>query len=136
LIKKANYKPLGLGTSTTSPKVDTVKLTAAQRKASGQKTKAGSAISSIWSFVKTNVLTPDNINAGISAGLGKINADTSARQNAIDEKAIALLDEQKRIANDLNKDKGASTNTILYITVGVVAVVGIGFLIYKSTKGK
>ncbi|MFY8161485.1 MAG: hypothetical protein ACOVNU_09160 [Candidatus Kapaibacteriota bacterium] len=121
---------------TTPSKADLRKMSAAERKASGQKTKAGSAIAGIWSFVNKNVLTPDNINAGISAGLGKVNADTAARQNAIDEKALALLDEQRKIADDLNKKKGVSTNTILYVTVGLIAVVGIGFLIYKSTKDK
>jgi hypothetical protein len=109
-------------------------MSTAQRKASGQKTKAGSAISGIWSFVKTNVLTPDNINAGITAGLGKVNADTAAKQNAIDEKALALQLQQQEIASALNKKQGASSNTVIYVVIGAVAVVGIGFLIYKSTK--
>lgn len=124
----------GITTASQTSKSDLRKMSTAQRKASGQKTKAGSAISGIWSFVKTNVLTPDNINAGISAGLGKVNADTAAKQNAIDEKALALQLQQQEIASALNKKQGASTNTILYVGIGVIAVVGIGFLIYKSTK--
>lgn len=124
----------GITTASQTSKSDLRKMSTAQRKASGQKTKAGSAISGIWSFVKTNVLTPDNINAGISAGLGKVNADTAAKQNAIDEKALALQLQQQEIASALNKKQGASTNTVLYVVIGAVAVVGIGFLIYKSTK--
>jgi hypothetical protein len=124
-------------TKTAAPtKKDLRKEATAQRKASGEKTKAGSAIAGIWSFVNKNVLTPDNVNAGIAAGLGKINADTSAKQNAIDEKALQLVREQKEIADDLNKGKGASSNTVLYVVIGAVALVGIGFLIYKSTKDK
>ncbi len=124
----------GITTASQTSKSDLRKMSTAQRKASGQKTKAGSAISGIWSFVKTNVLTPDNINAGISAGLGKVNADTAAKQNAIDEKALALQLQQQEIASALNKKQGASSNTVLYVVIGAVAVVGIGFLIYKSTK--
>lgn len=124
----------GITSASQTSKADLRKMSTAQRKASGQKTKAGSAISGIWSFVKTNVLTPDNINAGITAGLGKVNADTAAKQNAIDEKALALQLQQQEIANALNKKQGASSNTVLYVVIGAVAVVGIGFLIYKSTK--
>jgi hypothetical protein len=126
----------GIKTATQTSKTDLKKQATVQRKASGEKTKAGSAISGIWSFVKTNVLTPDNINAGISAGLGKLNADTSAKQNAVDEKALALQLQQQEIANTLNKKQGASSNTVLYVVIGAVALVGIGFLIYKSTKNK
>jgi len=124
----------GITTASQTSKADLRKMSTAQRKASGQKTKAGSAISGIWSFVKTNVLTPDNINAGITAGLGKVNADTAAKQNAIDEKALALQLQQQEIASALNKKQGASSNTVIYVVIGAVAVVGIGFLIYKSTK--
>jgi hypothetical protein len=124
----------GITTASQTSKSDLRKMSTAQRKASGQKTKAGSAISGIWSFVKTNVLTPDNINAGITAGLGKVNADTAAKQNAIDEKALALQLQQQEIASALNKKQGASSNTVIYVVIGAVAVVGIGFLIYKSTK--
>ena len=124
-------------TKTAAPsKADLRKQATAQRKASGEKTKAGAAIASIFSFVKTNVLTPDNINAGIAAGLGKVNADTASKQNAVDEKALQLVREQQEIAETLNKKKGASSNTILYVSVGLIAVVGIGFLIYKSTQDK
>jgi hypothetical protein len=124
----------GITTASQTSKADLRKMSTAQRKASGQKTKAGSAISGIWSFVKTNVLTPDNINAGITAGLGKVNADTAAKQNAIDEKALQLQLQQQEIASALNKKQGASSNTVIYVVIGAVAVVGIGFLIYKSTK--
>jgi len=124
----------GITTASQTSKSDLRKMSTAQRKASGQKTKAGSAISGIWSFVKTNVLTPDNINAGITAGLGKVNADTAAKQNAIDEKALALQLQQQEIASALNKKQGASSNTVIYVVIGAVAVVGIAFLIYKSTK--
>jgi hypothetical protein len=117
-------------------KKDLRKEATAQRKASGEKTKAGAALAGLFNFVTTKVLTPDNINAGIAAGLGKINADTSAKQNAVDEKALQLVREQKEIADDINKGKGASSNTILYVGIGIIAVVGIGFLIYKNTKDK
>jgi hypothetical protein len=97
-------------------------------------TKVGAALSSLWLFTKENVLTRDNINAGIQVGLDKINADSLARQNAIDQQSIMLQQQQQDMQRQLGKGAGVSGNTILYVGIGVIALVGIGFLIYKQSK--
>lgn len=97
-------------------------------------TKVGAALSSIWSFAKDNILTKDNINAGIQVGLNKVNTDTLQRQNNLQLQAAMLEEQQNQINNRLKPSKGMSGNTILYIVIGVIALAGIGFVVYKQTK--
>lgn len=125
------YTPKGLGGGMTTSSLSTsVSDTTTQKTG---KTKVGSALAGIWGFVKENVLTKDNINAGIQAGLGKVNADTAARQNALDQQAIMLQQQQQDMANQLGKKQaGVSGTTIIYIGVGLIAVVGISYLIFKK----
>jgi hypothetical protein len=96
------------------------------------KTKAGAAISSIWQFTKTNILTPDNINAGIQAGLSKVNADSAARQGGAEQQAYLLQQQQMQMQRQVKPS--ASSNTILYVGIGAVALIGIIFLVVKSKK--
>jgi hypothetical protein len=104
------------------------------RKESGQQTKVGASLSKLWSFTKENVLTKENINAGIQVGLNKINTDSLARQNALDQQSLQMQQEQAQMQRQLGKGAGISGNTVLYVGVGVIALVGIGFLIYKQSK--
>jgi len=104
------------------------------RKEAGQKTKVGTALSNLWSFTKTNVLTKENINAGIQVGLDKINQDSLARQNALEQQSMAMQQQQADMQRQLGKGAGVSGNTVLYIGIGVIALVGIGFLIYRQSK--
>lgn len=97
-----------------------------------EKTKAGQAISDIWKFAKTNILTQDNINAGIQAGLSKINADSAARQNGAEQQAYLLQQQQMQMQKSIKPS--ASSNTILYVGIGAVALIGIIFLVVKSKK--
>lgn len=106
----------------------------ATRKASGQPTKVGSALSSLWSFVKTNVLTSENVNAGIQYGLNKVNQDSLARQNALEQQSLMLQQQQQQLQSQQGVKAGVSGNTILYIGIGVIALVGIGFLIVRQSK--
>jgi hypothetical protein len=96
-------------------------------------TKVGAALSSIWTFAKDNILTKDNINAGVQVGLNKINADTLAKQNNLQQQA-AILEQQQYQMNRQLAPKNTSGNTILYIVIGVIALAGIGFVVYKQTK--
>lgn len=98
------------------------------------KTRVGEALGSVWQFTKTNVLTPENVNAGISYGLNKINQDSLARENALQEKSLELQQQQDEIRNKAGVSVGLSGNTVLYIVVGVVALAGIGFLIFRQSK--
>jgi hypothetical protein len=97
-------------------------------------TKVGSALSSIWSFAKDNILTKDNINAGIQVGLNKVNADTLARQNNLQAQQQMLEQQQFQMSRQLAPQRGVSGNTILYVVIGLVALAGIGFVVYKQTK--
>lgn len=96
--------------------------------------KVGSVLSNIWTFAKDNILTKDNINAGINVGLNKINTDTLAKQQNLQLQQAQLEAQQYQMTRQLGKSAGTSGNTILYIVIGVIALAGIGFIVYKQTK--
>ena len=98
------------------------------------KTKVGSVLASVGSFLKTNVLTKENINAGVQVGLNKLNTDTLARQQNLQLQQLQLEAQQSQMSSALGRSKGASSNTILYVIIGLVAIAGIGFVVYKQTK--
>lgn len=108
--------------------------TAAKQKATAPKgkTKAGSILASLWGFTKENVLTKDNINAGIQAGLNKVNTDTAAKQLAVDEKALALQQQQEEMRQAQTKASvGVSSNVWLYVGIGAVVVL-VGVLAFRK----
>jgi hypothetical protein len=109
---------------------------ASQNQSTGTKTKTkvGTALSSIWTFTKDNILTKENVNAGIQIGLNKINTDTAARQNALELQRAELENQQLQIRNQISKCSGASSNTIIYVVVGLIAIAGIGYVVYQRTK--
>lgn len=96
------------------------------------KTGVGRALSNLWSFTKENVLTKENVNAGIQFGIDRINADSLARQNALEQQSFLLQQQQNAMRNRVGG--GVSGNTVLYIGVGIIALVGIGYLIVKQSK--
>lgn len=109
-------------------KKDLRKQSRATRRSSREKTKVGSFLANLSS----TLFTKENVNAGIQYGLDRINADSLARQNALQEKAMALEAQQQDIQRQLGKGSGISGTTVLYIGIGVVALVGIGFLIFRK----
>jgi hypothetical protein len=114
---------------------DMAKLkTSSSTTSSSGKTKVGSALSSIWQFAKDNILTKDNINAGIQIGLNKINTDTAAKQQNIELQRAQLEAQQNAMRTQIQKSAGVSGNTILYVVIGLIAIAGIGFFVYKQTK--
>ena len=96
-------------------------------------TKVGAALSSVWSFVNEKILTKENVNSALQVGLNKINTDTLAKQNNLQQQA-AILEQQQYQMNRQLAPKKTSGNTILYIVIGVIALAGIGFVVYKQTK--
>jgi hypothetical protein len=143
LFKKPTlgYKPMGLPTiattttgATTTGTTTTGATTTGTTTSSTSKTKVGSILASIGGFLKTNILTKENINAGVQVGLNKINNDTLQRANNLQLQAAMLEEQQNQINNRLKPSKGMSGNTILYIVIGVIALAGIGFVVYKQTK--
>jgi hypothetical protein len=123
-----------IGAQTFTQLQSVAQKTAAQNKATQPKgkTKAGSIIASLWSFTKENVLTKDNINQGIQSGLNKINSDTAAKQLAIDEKALALQQQQEDMRQQQSQASvGVSSNVWLYVGIGAVVVL-IGVLAFRK----
>lgn len=123
-----------IGSQTFTQLQTIAQKTAAQKKAADtkSKTKAGSILASIWSFSKENILTKDNINQGIQAGLSKVNTDTAAKQLAIDEKALALQQQQEDMRQQQSQASvGVSSNVWLYVGIGAVVVL-IGVLAFRK----
>ena len=125
--------------NTGQPKV---KVTSAQAKAlrvsdlnPTGKTKVGLALASVGDFFKTNVLTKDNINAGVQIGLTSLANKTQSQQNAVTAQSLQLQDYQDNLRKKLpNADKKSNTMLYVWIGVGVLAVGVLGFVLYKSYK--
>ena len=123
LIKKANYKPKGLPiTSATSA-----------TSATSGSAKTGTTVGNFFRWINANVITKDNVNAAIQYGLTKQNQKLAEKDNALAEQALILQQQQSDMTNKGVK-AGVSGTTILYISIGVIALVGVGFIIYKSKK--
>ena len=97
------------------------------------KTKVGLALAGIGNFLKTNVLTAENVNAGIAVGLNKINNKTQADSNKIQEQALVLQNQQDELKNKLPQGTPMSP-AVKYtlIGVGALALVGIIYVIVKK----
>ena len=99
------------------------------------KTKTGLALAGIGKFFKDNILTAENINAGIAVGLNKVNNKTQADSNRIQEQALVLQGQQDDLKNKLPNSKPMSP-AVKYtlIGVGAIALVGIIYVIVKKKK--
>ena len=119
-----------------------VKVNAAQAKAlrvsetnPTGKTKAGLALSSIGAFFKDNILTKDNINAGVQIGLTSLANKTNANANQLNAESLQLQNYQDDLRKKLpNADKKSNTMLYVWIGVGVLAVGVLGFVLYKQYK--
>ena len=101
------------------------------------KTKVGLALASIGTFFKDNILTKDNINAGIQIGLTSLANKTQAQQNAVTTQSLELQNYQDSLRQQLpNAAKKSNTMLYVWIGVGVLAVGVLGFVLYKSYKKK
>lgn len=98
-------------------------------------TKVGNALRSIGTFLKTNVLTPENINAGVQIGLTSVANKTQAKQNQIQAEAAQLQSYQDTLRQQLpNAAKKSNTMLYVWIGVGVLAVGVLGFVLYRQYK--
>ena len=95
--------------------------------------KTGTTAGNFLRWINTNLITKDNVNAAVQYGLAKQNQKLSEKDNALAEQALILQQQQADMTNRGVK-AGVSGTTILYISIGVIALVGIGFVIYKSKK--
>jgi hypothetical protein len=99
------------------------------------KTKVGLALASIGDFFKTNVLTKDNINAGVQIGLTSLANKTQSQQNAVTSQSLQLQGYQDTLRQQLpNAAKKSNTMLYVWIGVGVLAVGVLGFVLYKQYK--
>lgn len=98
-------------------------------------TKVGNALRSVGQFFKTNVLTPENINAGVQIGLTSVANKTQAKQNQIQAEASQLQSYQDTLRQQLpNAAKKSNTMLYVWIGVGVLAVGVLGFVLYRQYK--
>lgn len=103
---------------------------------SGDKTKTGTFLSGLGSFVKSNVLTQDNINNFISTGLTAINnksqrkADTAAAE--VENIKLQRLQLEASLGS---KGSVGSNKTLTYVLVGVgVIIIGVSVYLYVKRK--
>ena len=96
--------------------------------------KTGTTAGNFFRWISANVITKDNVNAAVQYGLTKQNQKLAEKDNALAEQSIILQQQQADMQNKGVK-AGVSGTTILFISIGVIALVGIGFIIYKN-KGK
>jgi hypothetical protein len=140
--KDKGFLGLGKSTTTSTPKLATPKLTSAQKKAARVdtttnpqgKTKVGLALSSIGGFLKDNVLTSENVNAGIQIGLQSMSNKTQAKQNALQEQSLQLQGVQDQMKQNLPNQPQSNMMTYVWVGVGILAVSVIVFLAYKKYK--
>lgn len=98
-------------------------------------TKVGNALRSVGQFLKNNVLTPENINAGVQIGLTSVANKTQAKQNQVNAEALQLQNYQDTLRQQLpNAAKKSNTMLYVWIGVGVLAVGVLGFVLYKQYK--
>jgi hypothetical protein len=124
---------VGTKYATPTPAVSLPSATSG-KKAFGD-TKVGGVLTAIGSFLKDNVLTQENINAGIQIGLQSMANKSQAQQNNLQQQAVQLQQQQDIMKATLPAS-ATKSNTMTYVWIGV-AVVGvslIGFLIYKNSK--
>jgi len=100
-----------------------------------QKTGVGKALAGIGSFLKENVLTKENINAGIQIGLTSLNNKVQSKNNAIQAESEALTAKADEIRRQSAVEpKGSNTVTIVFIVAGVLALGAIVYLVAKNQK--
>jgi hypothetical protein len=107
--------------------------TAIEKKKQSDAKKTGTTAGNFLRWINANVITKENVNAAVQYGLTKQNQKLAERDNALAEQALILQQQQADMTNRGVK-AGVSGTTILYISIGVIALVGIGFVIYKSKK--
>ena len=110
----------------------------------GTKTKTGTFLNKVGGFLKTNVFTPENINAGISLGLTSMNNksqrradDAAANLEQIRMQKLAL-EAQTGGGAGAGNTGGGKNKTIMWVLVGVgVLALATGvFFIVKKNRSK
>lgn len=99
------------------------------------KTKAGAALGSIGKWLSENILTKDNINAGVQIGLTSINNRVQNKSNQVQAETNTLTQMQDDIRN---QQGGAGAkgklSTAAWIGIGVGAIAIVGLVIYLTKK--
>jgi hypothetical protein len=123
------YKPMGLPTKkTTNPNL-LVNLDSNKSEVKDSKER-GAFWKGIGSFLKENILTKENINQGLQIGITSINNKIQARQNSVQQEALALQQTQDAMQQAI-QERNKPNN--IWLIVGVVGALGIvGYLIFKK----
>jgi len=82
------------------------------------------------------ITSQDTINAGIQIGLNKINNRTQADANNINNQAELLQEKQDEMKKNLPGAKTGISNTAKFVLIGagVLAIVGVVYLVIKNKK--
>ena len=137
--RKKNSKNFTGGDGFFNAEGDALKIVAPNAKTltDKKKTGAGKALADVWGFLKTNVLTQDNINAGIGLGLQSMANKQQKNANSNTQTAQELQVQQQQIKQQLDlptAQKKSNTTTYVLIGVGALALIGVVYLVVKNKK--
>ena len=100
----------------------------------GDKTKTGKVLGDVGKWFSQNVLTQDNINAGIQIGLTSINNRVQSRANGIQAETASITARQDEIRVSQGKSGAGKLSTLAWVGIGVGVIAVIGVVIYLSKK--
>jgi len=99
-------------------------------KTSGTKTKG-----KFFDWVKTNILTEENINAGLQLGMTALNNKMQKKQNQVQYEAADISQRQQELLSQQGQKPSPSFN-VTTVAVVVVSVAIVGGIIYYFAKKK
>lgn len=100
----------------------------------GEKTKTGKVLGDVGKWVGQNVLTQENINAGIQIGLTSINNKVQTRANGIQAETSLITARQDEIKRSQGKAGAGRLSTLAWVGIGVGVVAVVGVIIYLAKK--
>lgn len=103
-------------------------------KKAGEKTKTGKVLGDVGKWFGQNVLTQENINAGIQIGLTSINNKVQNKANGIQNETNLITEKQDEIKKSQGKAGAGKLSTLAWVGIGVGVIAVIGVVIYLSKK--
>lgn len=103
-------------------------------KKAGEKTKTGKVLGDVGKWFGQNVLTQDNINAGLQIGLTSINNRVQNRANGIQAETNQITAKQDEIKRSQGKAGAGKMSTLAWVGIGVGVIAIIGVIIYVAKK--
>ena len=89
----------------------------------------------LFSWLSTNVLTPENINAGIQLGLTSLNNKMQKKSNEVMYETSDISQKQQELI-ELQSQKQKPTFSVTTIVIAIVGLAIVGGVVYYVTKKK